>query len=153
MDALAYDMATTWLLGPTRGGHPWLPYKGASAVEHLQTYHRARYLSPRLKAGDAKLRRAAREAFRRLAIAFAENGMARDESEAKSLAANFSMAANAHADADCSRLKQLCSHLQTLLLSEGLGHRSGMVGLACLDFIKFNDFNVLEIALDEAVRL
>ena len=148
MDSIACEMALNWVTGPNTGPHPWLPFGGATASGHVQARHEARYhAEPGLGADDLKIRRAAREALRRLAIAFHVNGLARSLDEAKQLACEFSLIANAHAD--CRRLKRLSELLQSMLLSAAREHRTGEIAMACLDFAASRDFDSLERGLQE----
>jgi hypothetical protein len=143
MDSLACEMAITWVTGPATGGHPWLPFGGATASAYVQSRHETRYQPGQgLGAEDAKLRRAAREARRRLAVAFHRNGLAQSEDEGKRLARTFSIVANAYGE--CRQLKRLGERLQSLLLSQAREHRTGEVAMACLEFLESHDFSSLE---------
>ena len=139
MDACACDLAVEWVTGPAGGPHPWLPYGGLSAIEHVRDFHRQRHTGP----GDAKLRRAARNAYRLLAVAFQENGIACSSEDCNDLARRFSVIANAHPGAGHQRLKKLCARLEVLLHSPTKQYETGYVAAACFDFIENRDFDKL----------
>jgi hypothetical protein len=144
MDRLAFVMAVQWA-DQINTPHVWLPLTGPDATGAMTTFHEFRYETPKgLKFSDAKNRRAARQAFHALVEALIENGMARCRDHAESLVFRFSLLANAHPKADLATLRRICLHFQNNLLSRARKTQTGAVALACIEFLRHRDLNVLE---------
>jgi hypothetical protein len=147
MDRLAFVMAVQWA-AQNNTPHAWLPLTGPDATGAMTAFHEFRYENPTgLKFLDAKNRRAARQAFHALVEALIENGMARCRDHAESLVFRFSLLANAHPNADLATLRRICLHFQNNLLSRVRKTQTGAVALACIEFLRHRDLNVLETDL------
>jgi hypothetical protein len=100
-----------------------------------------------LQISDAKNRRAARQAFHALVEALIENGMAKRRDDAESLVFRFSLLANAHPNADLATLRRICLYFQNNLLSRTRKAQTGAVAVACIEFLRHRDLDVLETDL------
>ena len=147
MDRLAFVKAVQWA-EQNNTPHAWLPFTGPDATGAMTIFHEFRYKNPKgLKFSDAKNRRAARQAFHALVEALIENGMARCRDHAEHLVFRFSLLANAHPNADLATLRRICLHFQNNLLSQARKTQTGAVALACVEFLRHRDLNVLETDL------
>jgi hypothetical protein len=147
MDTLAFDLVTGWDEAPEH----WLPMRGEDARGELRRFHDHRYLAPsRLTPDDVKRRRLARDAYRRLAKTLLAHQIAVTAEDANDIVRRFSLAANAHSQANCARLKTLGTKLRILLLAELRPEAGIAAAAACLAFSADRDLGKLERALDVA---
>jgi hypothetical protein len=147
MDALAFDLTKEWEDAPAH----WLPLRGDDATGELWRIHDYRYVAPALLSDDDVTRRRwARNAYRRLAETLAAHSLAISVEEAHDIVRRFSLAANAHPDADCKRLKILGGKLRICLMSAPRPEAGVAAARACLAFTADHDLGKLEEAIDAA---
>jgi hypothetical protein len=145
MDTLAFDLVAEWNDPP----RSWLPLTGEEALGALRRFHDHRYEAPpRLSPDDVKRRRLARAAYRQLPKTLLNYGLATSAEEARDIARRFSLMANTHREADCSRLKTLGTKLRMLLLSAARPEAGVAAAAACLKFTAQPDLAKLEHEID-----
>jgi hypothetical protein len=152
MDKLAFELTKKWIDDQTGLAQPWLPIARVAAIQAVNRPHDHRYSAdPLLSPELAKRRRWTREAVEKLARAFLENGMATTRGDAQAIVQKFSLVMNAHPER-ASRAGPLCMTLVKLLYATEFAHESARVAVACLEFVKHRDMNVLAAGLNDFVQ-
>lgn len=145
MDTLVFDLVTEWEDAP----RSWLPLRGESAKGEIRRFHDHRYRRQAiLSETDVKLRRLARDAYRKLEKTLFIHEIAATSEEARDIVRHFSLAANAQAE--CGRLKTLGTKLRILLLSVARPEAGVTAARDCLAFTGDHDLGKLEQAIDAA---